>query len=332
MNNSPQTRFYRDILDESGMSLYANSFPSKNSSPYIKKSLKIPGDAVSQSVKQLGRKSFEPEETLFSRRDMPDSVRQIKAQIDKSTDPDILERHRARWNASVDASKQYDKDLNSMKASMHKIRNGEYKLPALPMKERSPDLPHNDIGKDRGKYMGWQYGLEPQSEFKRKQIVDQITHTSQSMTKKMFDAIRYDYKSPLRQTIERNDEIREMKNDASKMRIEKSYRHDNPFVSEEKMNAGIFKELDNYHRTLKLSKKLQRSHPTIDTEAPFLIMSPQKSSGKLRCHHSGKWGQSPASGGKDTWSCCMNEYSDSQGCVKIPAKSVRWDNRPMFPL
>ena len=41
-------------------------------------------------------------------------------------------------------------------------------------------------------------------------------------------------------------------------------------------------------------------------------MSPQKSSGKLNCYHTGKWGQSPASGGKETWSCCMNEFNDSQ--------------------
>ena len=76
---------------------------------------------MSQSVKQLGRKTFEPEETLFSPRDMPDSVRRIKHQIDKSKDPDILERHRARWNSSVDASKQFEKDLNNMRDAMHKV-------------------------------------------------------------------------------------------------------------------------------------------------------------------------------------------------------------------
>ncbi len=49
-----------------------------------------------------------------------------------------------------------------------------------------------------------------------------------------------------------------MKNDSTRTTIEKTYRHDNPFVSPEKRNAGIFKELDNYHRTLKLTNKLQR--------------------------------------------------------------------------
>jgi len=89
----------------------------------MKRSLKIPRDNVSQSVKQLGRKTFEPEETLFTRGDMPDTVRRIKEDIDRSKDPDILERHKARWNSSVDATKQFDKDLNSMRAAMHKVRS-----------------------------------------------------------------------------------------------------------------------------------------------------------------------------------------------------------------
>ena len=87
----------------------------------MKRTLKIPRDNVSQSVKQLGRKTFEPEETIFSQRDMPDTVRRIKQEIDKSTDLDILERQKARWNSSVDATKQFDKDLNSMRAAMHKV-------------------------------------------------------------------------------------------------------------------------------------------------------------------------------------------------------------------
>jgi len=49
-----------------------------------------------------------------------------------------------------------------------------------------------------------------------------------------------------------------MKQDSNRVAIEKTYRHENPFVSPEKRNAGIFKELDNYHRTLKLSHKLQK--------------------------------------------------------------------------
>ena len=87
----------------------------------MKRTMKIPRDNVSQSVKQLGRKTFEPEESIFSRQDMPNTVRRIKEDIDRSKDPDILERHKARWNSSVDATKQFDKDLNSMSAAMHKV-------------------------------------------------------------------------------------------------------------------------------------------------------------------------------------------------------------------
>jgi len=98
------------------------------------------------------------------------------------------------------------------------VRTGEYKLPALPIKERSPDLPHLDIGRDRGiyienlfnilisgKYMGWQYGIEHTSEWMKKHIVDQMynlslnllsynlshsTEASQTANKKMFDSIK----------------------------------------------------------------------------------------------------------------------------------------------
>ena len=66
--------------------------------------------------------TFEPAETIFTRRDMPPHVREIKEQTNIFVDPDILERRKPWWNASVDASKQSDKEITTLKAAMHKVQ------------------------------------------------------------------------------------------------------------------------------------------------------------------------------------------------------------------
>lgn len=51
-----------------------------------------------------------------------------------------------------------------------------------------------------------------------------------------------------------------MKKDSSiREKVEKEYKKENPFVSVETMNAGIFKKLDDHFRTIKLSVSPRRS-------------------------------------------------------------------------
>ena len=52
---------------------------------------------------------------------MSPKVREIKEKVNIFVDPDILERRKAWWNASVDASKQADKEITTLKAAMHKV-------------------------------------------------------------------------------------------------------------------------------------------------------------------------------------------------------------------
>ena len=68
------------------------------------------------------------------------------------------------------------------------------------------------------------------------------------------------YKSPQNRTKELNESIRNMKKDSNvREKIEKEYRRENPFVSVETMNSGIFKKLDEHFRTLKFSTSPKRA-------------------------------------------------------------------------
>jgi len=150
-----------------------------------------------------------------------------------------------------------------------------------------------------------------------------------------------------------------MKNDSSKIKIEKTFRHENPFVSQERMNAGIFKELDNYHRTLKLSKKLQRVIFFVNNfSSNFKNRVIQQ---LIQKHHFWSWVHKKVQEnfsviilengvkvlqvvvkklGHAVWTnsiilkynfifASTNKW---KGCTKIPVKPVRWDMKPMFPL